>query len=158
MLSIKYKDLLDLNDKAYKWCEKINNKTHSTTNEVPKVRLLEEKLNKMTREYLVENNNVRKVEKDCLISYKSNRYSVQPKYIYRHVIVAVLGTILRIYCDGTNIETHPLSNGTRQMIISKAHYDLLSHYGDKADRNSIYMDNSYDDQINISDLGVYDYE
>ncbi len=158
MIGIQYKDLIDINEKAYKWCEKINNKTHSTTNEVPKIRLIEEKLNKMKREYLVENNNVRKVEKDCLISYKNNKYSVPPNYIYRYVIVAILGDILRIYCDGANIATHPLSKGNRQMIISKSHYDILNNYNESSKNNNIYTDNSYDEQISVSSLEAYNYE
>ncbi len=157
MLGIKYKDLIDLNEKAFKWCEKVNSKTHSTTNEVPKIRLLEEKLNKMAREYIVEDNNIRKVEKDCLISYQNNKYSVPPKYVYRHVIVAVLGSILRIYCDGNNIATHPLSSGKRKMIISKSHYDLLTTNHTGKD-NEIFNDSLFDENIKISVLGVYDYE
>ena len=50
MVGIRYKDLIDLNHQAHKWCEKVNQKTHATTLEVPKIRLLEEKLNPMIRE------------------------------------------------------------------------------------------------------------
>ena len=70
MVGIKYKDLDDLNAKARAWCEKVNLKIHSTTNEIPKVRLLEENLSKITRRYFIDVNHVRKVEKDCLFSYK----------------------------------------------------------------------------------------
>ena len=87
MVGIKYKDLDDLNAKARAWCEKVNLKIHSTTNEIPKVRLLEENLSKITRRYFIDVNHVRKVEKDCLFSYKGNKYSVPPKYIYRYVSV-----------------------------------------------------------------------
>lgn len=156
MIGITYKDLLDLNEKAKKWLEKVNQKTHATTLEVPMIRLLEENLNPMVREYIVEKNNIRKVEKDCLISYKDNKYSVPPAYIYRHVIVATLGNILRVYCDGTNIATHPLSLSKRQMIISKAHYDLLSTRSDQSEKNRIYNDHSFDEHIHLKDLGVYD--
>lgn len=96
MIGIKHKDLTDLNEKAIKWCEKVNNQIHSTTNEIPKIRLIEEKLNKVTRPYLLEQNNIRKVENDCLVSYKSNKYSVPPKYIGRQVIVIALQNILCI--------------------------------------------------------------
>ena len=82
MVGIKYKDLEDLNKQAYGWCEKVNNKVHSTTNEIPKIRLMEEHLTKVTRPYFIDINSVRKVEKDCLFSYKGNKYSVPPKYIY----------------------------------------------------------------------------
>lgn len=156
MVGIRYKDLIDLNHQAHKWCEKVNLKTHATTLEVPKIRLLEENLNPMIREYIVEKNNIRKVEKDCLISYKDNKYSVPPAYIYRYVIVATLGNILRIYCDGQNIATHPLSQSKRQMIISKAHYDLLSTHAKDSHQNKIYNEYSFDEHIHLKDLGVYD--
>ena len=72
MVGIKCKDLDDLNAKARAWCEKVNLKIHSTTNEIPKVRLLEENLSKITRRYFIDVNHVRKVEKDCLFSYIGN--------------------------------------------------------------------------------------
>lgn len=158
MVGIRYKDLIDLNHQAYQWCDKVNQKTHATTLEVPKIRLLEERLSPMIREYIVEKNNIRKVEKDCLISYKDNKYSVPPAYIYRYVIVATLGHILRIYCDGSNIATHPLSQSKRQMIISKAHYDLLSPHSEQSEKNRIYNEHSFDEHIHLKDLGVYDDE
>ena len=37
MVGIKYKNLEDLNKQAYSWCEKVNNKVHSTINEIPKI-------------------------------------------------------------------------------------------------------------------------
>lgn len=98
MVGIKYKNLEDINKQAYAWCEKVNSKVHATTNEMPKIRLLEEHLTKVTRPYFIDINSVRKVEKDCLFSYKGNKYSVPPKYIYRQVIVAGFDNLLQVYC------------------------------------------------------------
>ena len=158
MLGIKYKDLNDLNNKAFHWLEKVNNKNHSTTNEIPKVRLLEEKLNKITRNYIIDKNQIRKVEKDCLISYKNNKYSVPPTYIERQVIVVEMSNILTIYCDGLRIATHPLNKGTHKTIISKMHYDELMNRSSMKQINTIYNNDSYDDKIDVIDLGVYNYE
>ena len=128
MIGIKYRSLEDLNDKAFKWCEKINNKPHSTTNKIPKIRLLEENLNEVKRKYIIDSDNVRIVQKDCLISFGGNKYSVPYEYVKRHVIVVALDNTLAIYCDGKCISTHPLCYQKNQMIISKAHYDpLLTH-------------------------------
>lgn len=102
---------LDLNKQAYAWCEKVNSKVHATTNEIPKIRLLEEHLTKVTRPYFIDINTVRKVEKDCLFSYKGNKYSVPPKYIYRHVIVAGFDNLLQVYCNGKN-ETESVHSWT----------------------------------------------
>jgi len=155
MMGIKYKDLNDLNLKAFDWLEKVNNKIHSTTNEIPKIRLIEEKLNKIIRNYIIDKNQIRKVEKDCLISYKNNKYSVPPLYIERQVIVVEMSNILIIYCDGLRIATHPLHKGTHKTIISKMHYDELMTRSSMKQINTIYNSNSYDDKVEIRDLGVY---
>ena len=52
MICRKYKSLEDLNKQAYDWCEKINSKVHSTTQEIPKVRLKMEHLNKVNRIFI----------------------------------------------------------------------------------------------------------
>ena len=140
MVGIKYKDLEDLNKQAYGWCEKVNNKVHSTTNEIPKIRLMEEHLTKVTRPYFININSVRKVEKDCLFSYKGNKYSVPPKYIYRHVVVAGFDNLLQVYCDGEKIATHPISRGKNIAVINKYHYDSISHSKHDKDHNSIFDD------------------
>ena len=76
MVGIKYTGLDDLNRQAMNWLIKINGKIHGTTGEIPQQRLLKERLNPLVREYIIDKINLRKVEKDCLISYSNNRYSV----------------------------------------------------------------------------------
>lgn len=144
MIGIKYKNLEDLNRQAHAWCEKVNNKVHATTNEIPKVRLLEENLSKVTRPYFIDANSVRKVEKGCLISYKGNKYSVPPKYIYRNVIVAGFDILLQVYCDGEKIATHPIARGKNRAVISRYHYDAISHSRYDNNHSSIYNDINYD--------------
>ena len=155
MIGIKYKDLEDLNKQAYVWCEKVNNKVHSTTNEIPKIRLIEEHLTKVTRPYFIDINSVRKVEKDCLFSYKGNKYSVPPKYIYRHVVVAGFDNLLQVYCDGEKIATHPIARGKNMAVINKYHYDSISHSKHDKDHNSIFDDANYDEKLSNVDLEVY---
>lgn len=158
MVGIKFNSLLDLNKKAMSWLEKINSKTHMGTNEIPKVRLLEEHLNKVTRPYYIEQNSIRKVEKDCLFSYKNNKYSVPSKYIHRNIIVAEFDNLVVAYCDGETIATHPLANGVNKMIISKSHYDkLLTHQSEEMNKkNTLYSENDYDSSLNNIDLKRYD--
>ena len=42
------------------------------------------------------------------------------------------------------------------MIISKAHYDLLSTHAKDSHQNKIYNEYSFDEHIHLKDLGVYD--
>lgn len=158
MVGIKYKSLDDLNEQAHAWCEKVNTKVHATTNEIPKVRLLEEHLSKVTRPYFIDNNSIRKVEKDCLISYKGNKYSVPPKYIYRNVIVAGFDNLLQVYCDGEKIATHPIAKGKSRAVINRYHYDAISHSEHDNSHNGIYNDINYDEKISSINLEAYNYE
>lgn len=158
MLGIKFKSLVDLNDKALAWCEKINSKVHKGTNEIPRVRLIEEHLNKVLRPYYIEQNSLRKVGKDCLFSYRNNKYSVPSDFINRNIIVAEFNNLVVAYCDGYTIATHPLSKGKNQMIIAKSHYDkLLTRQSKEYDeQNTLYNENDYDSSISNIDLRKYD--
>ena len=77
--------LADLNGQALAWCSKVNGKVHATTNEVPFERLKKERLNPLTREYIIDKINLRRVQKDCLISYAGNQYSVPAEYVGKDV-------------------------------------------------------------------------
>lgn len=54
MVGIKYSSLNDLNGQALAWCNKVNGKTHATTNEVPFERLKREGLNPLKCEYIID--------------------------------------------------------------------------------------------------------
>ena len=69
MVGIKYNSLADLNGQALAWCNKVNGKVHATTNEVPFEQLRKEGLSPLTREYIIDKINLRRAQKDCLISY-----------------------------------------------------------------------------------------
>lgn len=58
---IKYKSLNDINGQALAWCNKVNAKVHGTTNEIPFERLKKEGLNPLSREYIIDKINLRRV-------------------------------------------------------------------------------------------------
>lgn len=74
MIGIKYNSLADLNGQALAWCNKVNGKVHATINEIPFERLKKEGLSPLKREYIIDKINLRRVQKDCLISYAGNQY------------------------------------------------------------------------------------
>ena len=90
MVGIKYNSLADLNGQALAWCNKVNGKVHATTNEVPFERLKKEGLSPLSREYIIDKINLRRVQKDCLISYAGNQYSVPAEYVGKDVAVVAL--------------------------------------------------------------------
>ena len=96
MTGIKYDGLPDLNSQALKWCNKVNSKVHGTTNKVPLSELQKENLNPLTREYIMDKIEFRKIGKDCLISYNGSKYSVPSKYALKEAAVRNIGNILAI--------------------------------------------------------------
>ena len=101
---------------------------------------------------------VRKVEKDCLFSYKGNKYSVPPKYIYRQVIIASFDNLLQVYCDGKKIATHPIAKGKNIAVINRHHYASIDFSKHDKNHNSIFNDTNYDEKISNVDLEIYNYE
>ena len=87
MVGIKYNTLADLNGQTLAWCNKVNDKVHATTNEIP----------------------FERVQKDCLISYAGNQYSVPAEYIGKDVAVAALDSMLAAYYEGKQIALHRIS-------------------------------------------------
>jgi hypothetical protein len=69
--------------------------------------------------------NVRKVGKDCLISYSGNFYSVPSEYADKYVTLVVLDNTLAAYYDGKRVALHVLSTQKKIMIVSKHHYQKL---------------------------------
>lgn len=125
MVGIKYSSLADLNSQAHAWCNKINAKIHGTTNERPIDRLSEENLLPIKREYIIDKINLRRVEKDCLISYAGNKYSVPAEYVGRDVTVIVLDHMLAAYFEGKQIALHKLSYSSNTLNVNKEHYKSM---------------------------------
>lgn len=87
----------------------MNGKVHATTNEIPFERLQKEGLSPLTREYIIDKINLRRVQKDCLISYAGNQYSVPAEYIGKDVAVVALDSMLAAYYEGKQIALHRIS-------------------------------------------------
>jgi len=157
MTGIEYTDLDNLNVQAMGWCIKVNGKVHSTTNEIPKARLTGENLNALTREYIIDKTNVRKVGKDCLISYDGSLYSVPSEYACKYVTVVVLDNTLAAYYEGRQVAMHLLSDEKNSMIINKNHYrDLVTRQSFDAENTLMHSPRTVDFEPFKIDLGVYD--
>ena len=125
MTGIKYASLDDLNGQAYAWCNKVNSKVHGTTNDRPIDRLKDEMLSPLKREYIIDKINLRRVEKDCLISYAGNKYSVPAEYVGKDVAVIVLENMLAAYFEGKQISIHKLSYSKNTLNVNKEHYKAM---------------------------------
>jgi len=157
MTGIKFDSLEDLNNQAMNWNIKVNGKIHNTTGEVPKIRLVKENLSPIVREYIIDKINLRKVEKDCLISYSNNKYSVPSEYVGKHVTVVVLNNLLVAYYLGKQIALHNLSYHKNDMVINKNHYrTMLVKQSFDIENTLLHNVKTVDFKPSDIDLGVYD--
>ncbi len=100
MVGIRYSSLDDLNGQAISWCNKVNGKVHATTGKIPFAQLKKERLSPVKREYILDRINLRRVQKDCLISFAGNQYSVPAEYVGKDV--AVVGELFTLVLPYTN--------------------------------------------------------
>ena len=157
MVGIKYRSLNDLNGQALAWCNKVNSKIHATTNEIPFERLKREKLNLLKREYIIDKINLRRVQKDCLISYAGNQYSVPSEYAGKDVAVVALDNMLAAYYGGKQIALHRISYQKRDMVVNAHHYRRLTVKQSFDIENTLLDgDNVIDFPIAPRDLSRYD--
>ena len=156
MTGIKYSSLDDLNNQAMNWNIKVNGKIHSTTGKIPHEVLPEENLSPITREYIIDKINVRKVEKDCLISYGGNKYSVPSEYSRKYVTVVAMNNILSVYYQGKQVALHQISYDKYNTSISKEHYRKLIIKQSFNTENTIFNSKPYNIDDYTVNMGVYD--
>jgi transposase len=148
MVGIKYNSLDDLNGQALAWCNKVNGKVHGTTGEIPFERLRKENLNPLKREYIIDKINLRRVQKDCLISYAGNQYSVPAEYVGCDVAVVALDNMLAAYHEGKQIAIHRISRQKKDMVVNAHHYRRLTI------KQSFEIENTLLDGDNIIDFPI----
>ena len=157
MVGIKYNSLNDLNGQAMAWCNKVNGKVHATTGEIPFERLKKEGLSPLKREYIIDKINLRRVYKDCLISYAGNQYSVPAEYVGKDVAVIGLDNMLAAYHDGKQIALHRISYQKRDMVVNAQHYRKMT-VKQSFDIENVLLDggNIIDFPIKPHNLSCYD--
>ena len=157
MVGIKYNSLNDLDGQAHAWCNKVNGKIHATTGDIPFERLKQEGLNSMAREYIIDKINLRRVQKDCLISYAGNQYSVPAEYAGRDVAVVSLDNMLAVYHEGKQVALHRISYQKKDMVVNAHHYRRLTLKQSFDIENTLLEgDNVIDFPIRPPTLDIYD--
>ena len=93
---------------------------------------------------------MRKVSRDCYVSYKGNRYSVPWKYAGRECRIIEESSIIKIEIDSIVVASHEIITGTGRISRKKEHFDGLL----KAVReeNSII----YEQHVETRDLKRYE--
>lgn len=112
----------------------------------------------MLREYIIDKLNLRRVEKDCLISYAGNKYSVPAEYIGKDVTVLVLNSMLSVYHNGEQIALHRLSYSKNSIIVNKEHYtELMTRQRFRVNNTIIHNADAIDFSIVPDTLSQYDF-
>jgi transposase len=157
MTGIRFASLDDLNGQAVSWCNKVNAMEHGTTGEIPFERAKRENLNPLVREYIIDKINLRRVQKDCLISYSGNQYSVPVEYVSRDVTVVALGNMLAVYHEGKQVALHRISRLKKDMILNPVHYQRITVKQSFDIENTLLTgDDAIDQPVMTHDLSVYD--
>lgn len=126
---LRFESLVDLNRQALQWCEEANRRVHATTRAVPIERWRQEHLLPIAGrpDYDTSYVSHRQVTKDCLLSYRGNRYSVPHNYAGKTITVreALDSGIIRIFHQQDCVAEHRLAEGKGEMVIEAAHYGSL---------------------------------
>lgn len=127
ILDNEFTDFKDLQSKLKKFQDEVNSRIHSTTRKTPNELFEYEKayLNKLPENrYIGIKEETRTSTSDCLIVFKSNRYSVPKIFARREVWIKVSkGHLLEIYSSNdTLITVHEISLEKGKVIIDPEHF------------------------------------
>ena len=116
-----------------------------------------EGLSPLKREYIIDKINLRRVQKDCLISYAGNQYSVPAEYVGKDVAVVLLDNMLAAYYEGKQIALHRISYQKKDMAVNPQHYRRLTLKQSMDVENPLLeQDNIIDFPLKSRDLSRYD--
>ncbi len=104
----------------------MNSRIHGTTGRIPEEMLREENLSPISNipEFRYSITQERKVSRDCLLSYKGNRYSVHWKHAGRMANVREENGLLHISV-GEDEYVHEILPGTGRISRKEEHFECL---------------------------------
>ena len=119
----------DINNQLCSWLNRVNNRVHGTTYEIPAERFKHENLKALDGlpPYIVIREMMRKISRDSHISYSGNRYSVPYIYAGREARVQIDGDRLGIFVGSEKVCEHEILTGSHRISRNKEHFrGLLS--------------------------------
>ncbi len=139
-----------LNQRKRRWLDKVNQRVHSTTGEIPLKRLAKEGLTPIDEiaDYDVFYLETRKVFNDATFSFQSRRYSVPVKYIGKFVAIKYRAEQSRIdvyfneklitqhRTDGDNWGQYVIKRSHRREIWNQWRHEKRLYYGKRKKRAS----------------------
>jgi len=124
----QYTSMDRLNRDTSNWLEIANHRRHSSHGQLVNERWQQEMplLGALpTTDYDTSVKVVRKVYKDCQISYNANRYVVPRQVVGRKVLLKIKQGLIRIYDDQTLLASYPEAEGHHQVVGNRLFYEQL---------------------------------
>ena len=124
----QYTTMDRLNRDARDWLEIANHRRHNTHGQLINERWQQEipLLGPLpATDYDTSLKVVRKVYKDCQISYNTNRYVVPYQVVGRKVLLKIKHDMIRIYDDQKLLASYPEAQGHHQVIGNRLFYEQL---------------------------------
>jgi hypothetical protein len=122
-------DDAELNRRALLWCEEVADRKSAAIGATPRERFLEEQSHLRPLPALAfdcRNVETRRVLREAVIAYESNRYSVPARFVGQPVTVKEdFDSTLHVYADADEIAVHPRLPGRGQASIVKEHHAPL---------------------------------
>lgn len=123
-----FESMEHLNRELARWCVEVADlRIHGTTHRIPAEAFVEENLvaTRGHRPYVLADAITRTVAKDCLVTYRTNRYSVPARHVGKTVDLVANAEELKVFLSGELIAQHALREGRFQVASEKAHYAEL---------------------------------
>lgn len=124
-----FDSLAELNRQALAWCGEANRRVHAATREAPLERFPREGLTPLSGQPAYDTGYLshRQVAKDCLFSYRGNRYSVPCAHAGKSVVVhePLDSGSIRVFHQQHLIAEHMTATGKGEMIVEASHYASL---------------------------------
>ena len=177
MVGIQYNSLADLNGQALAWCNKVNGNVHATTNEIPFERLKKEGLSPLSREYIIDKINLRRVQMMIFPKTKPRPNEVVSAWrggatercepcpngrgewseVCPDEAVVALDNVLAAYYEGKQIALHRISYQRKDMVVNPQHYRRLT-LKQTMDAENVLLEQGkvIDFPLKPSDLSIYD--
>jgi hypothetical protein len=104
--------------------------------------------------FILQERFVRHIAKDCMINFKTNRYSVPFRFVGKQVEVQSDSGLIRIYHEGHLIAVHSECMGTHQVNVEKSHYEGI--YEKKDTSPFLVQTENPTDDVEVRDLAFYE--
>lgn len=150
----EFSSLRELNIEAKKWLEKINQRIHATTKEVPNERAKREILNTLENKPLYDISFIsyRKVFKDCFFSYNANRYSVPYQYAGCEIAIKESNNNITVLYREKEIAQHELELNKKGLYIKKEEH--FAGLLEKRISHTIRRPKTKNKKINVNNINL----